>query len=134
MNPKFTLSVAGYVCFTLLAIQPISSIAAIKKTRNEAEIFEEEKPSNKTRTGASRNNTAVKIYPDLIKKAMHVVAKENEGKEIDFFVFDLEGTLLKHYKMNDGDHKKITGLDRGRYIYHVFCGDEETATGKFDIR
>ena len=41
---------------------------------------------------------------------------------------------MKHYKLDEGDHKKITGLQRGKYIYHVFCGDEETATGKLDIR
>ena len=134
MNPKFTLSLAGCICFSLLAIQPYSSIAAEKKEPATVEIKEEEKPAGNTRLSSSRNNNAVKIYPAIIKKAMHVVAKENEGKEIDFFVFDLEGTLLKHYKMNDGDHKKITGLERGKYIYHVFCGDEETATGKFDIR
>ena len=76
----------------------------------------------------------VKIYPDIIKKAMHVVAKENDGKQIDFFVFDPEGTLMKHYRMNDGEHKMIDGLERGKYVYNVFCGDEETAAGKFEIR
>jgi lipopolysaccharide export LptBFGC system permease protein LptF len=134
MNPKFTLSLVGCICFSVLVMQPYSSIAATKKVATAVEIKEEEKPAKNTRLSSSRNNNAVKIYPHLIKKAMHVVAKENDGKEIDFFVFDQEGTLLKHYKMNDGDHKKITGLERGKYIYHVFCGDEETATGKFDIR
>jgi hypothetical protein len=65
---------------------------------------------------------------------MHVVAKENEGKEIDFFVFDLEGTLMQHYKMENGDHEKLTALKRGKYIYRVFSGDEETATGEIEIR
>jgi len=134
MNPKFTLSVAGCICLNILVIQPYSSIAAEKKPTTMAEIKEEGNPSDKARLSSSRNNNAVKIYPALIKKAMHVVAKENDGKEIDFFVFDLEGTLLKHYKMADGDRKNINGLERGKYIYHVFCGDEETATGKFDIR
>jgi len=63
-----------------------------------------------------------------------VVAKENDGKQIDFFVFDPEGTLMKHYRMNDGEHKMIDGLERGKYVYNVFCGDEETAAGKFEIR
>ena len=57
-----------------------------------------------------------------------------KAERLIFFVFDLEGTLLKHYKMEGGDHQKITGLKRGKYIYHVFCGDEETAVGKFEIR
>ncbi len=128
MNPKFTLTLSC-LCVSILLLQ-FSSLAADKKPANA--ISEEIRSSKKTLS--SRNNNAVRIYPDIIKKIMHVVAKENEGKEIDFFVFDLQGTLMKHYRMNDGDHKKIDGLERGKYIYSVFCGDEETATGKFEIR
>ena len=128
MNPKLSLSITAGVCFSLLAIKPYASFNS-----GNTEIKEEKKPSDKTNY-SSRNNNAVKIYPDVIKKTMHVVAKENDGKEIDFFVFDLQGTLMKHYRINEGDHEKITGLKRGKYIYHVFCGDEETATGKLDIR
>ncbi len=130
MNPKFTLLFSAGIFFSVMSIQPFTGI---KYTTTE--IKEEKNPAKKpASTYSSRNNHAVKIYPDVIQKAMHVVAKENEGKQIDFFVFDLEGTLMKHYKMEEGDREKITGLERGKYIYHVFCGDEETAVGKFDIR
>ena len=129
MTPKLTLSLTC-VCLGILGLPPASS-AAEKKPAAKA-VREERKTPKKT--PSSRNNNAVKIYPDIIKKAMHVVAKENDGKEIDFFVFDPEGTLMKHYRMNDGEHKKIDGLVRGKYVYHVFCGDEETAAGKFEIR
>jgi hypothetical protein len=133
MNPKFTLSLAGCICFSLLAIQPYYSAATVKRNAATIGITEEDKPL-KTKSNSSRNNDAVRIYPDIIKKAMHVVAKSNDGKEIDFFVFDMQGTLMKHFRMKDGEHKTISGLQRGKYIYHVFCGDEETASGKFDIR
>ena len=130
MNPKFTLLFSAGIFISVIAMQTYTSNKSLR-----AETKKEKKPSTKTgSTFSSRNNHAVKIYPDVIQKAMHVVAKENDGKEIDFFVFDLEGTLMKHYKMEDGDREKITGLSRGKYIYHVFCGDEETAIGKFDIR
>ena len=91
---------------------------------------------NKAHSGsfASHNNSSVKIYPDALKRTMHVIARENGGKEIDFFVFDLQGTLLKNYRMRPKDHYKITGLAKGYYVYRVFCGDEETAAGKFEIR
>ena len=74
------------------------------------------------------------MYPDILKRVMHVVAKNNEGAEIDFFVFDLEGTIVKHYKMKSGDHQRLGDLERGKYVFSVFSGDEETASGKFDIR
>jgi hypothetical protein len=114
-------------------MQPHDAAATVMKNP-VANSVGEEKPVKTDRVNSSRNNNAVKIYPDIVQKAMHVVAKDNDGKEIDFFVFDMDGTLMKHYKMTDGDHKKLSGLSRGKYIYHVFCGDEQTATGKFDIR
>jgi hypothetical protein len=40
---------------------------------------------------------------------------------------------MQHYKMEDGDHKKLS-LTRGKYIYRVFSGDEETATGNLEVR
>ena len=96
----------------------------------------EEEPARKvkTRSFASRNNNSVRIYPDIVKRNMHVIAKENDGKEVDFFVFDLEGTLMQNVRMKPKDHIKVGGLARGSYVYRVFCGDEETATGKFEIR
>lgn len=132
------------LCSSLFMAQ--QAAAVVKPVRiNFLSVFnEEEKPIKKskartTKTAAAKtfvklNNDAVKIYPDALKREMHVVAKENEGKEIDFFVFDVEGTLLHNYKMQPKDHKRITGLKRGTYVYRVFSGDEETAAGKFEIR
>ena len=100
-------------------------------------LFGDEEPAKKkkgkNKSSYSLNNASVKIYPDAIKRSMHVIAKEN-GKQIEFFVFDLQGTLVQNHKMNARDHIRIEGLARGEYIYRVFCGDEETASGKFEIR
>lgn len=99
---------------------------------------EEKKPvkksSGKKTAFAPMNNSTVKIYPDIIKREMHVVAKENDGKEISFFVFDVQGTLMQQYKMKPKDHYRVAGLKKGVYIYRVFSGDQESATGKFEIR
>lgn len=93
------------------------------------------KEVKKTNARFSLNNKAVKIYPDIIKREMHVLAKENKKEEeLDFFVFATDGTLVQHYKMGPKEHKRISGLEPGKYIYRVFKGDEEAATGKFEIR
>lgn len=98
----------------------------------------EEKPAKKNKVKSknftSLNNSSVKIYPDVIKRDMHVLAKDNNRREIDFYVFDVEGTLVIQYKMKAKDHYRITGLARGTYVYRVFNGDEETASGNFEIR
>ena len=129
-----TLGFSTGVFFTqpLLAIErPVKSVAGI--THNPG-IEDPAKKKEKAKAFASHNNSSVKIYPDALKRDMHVVAKNNDGKVIDFFVFDLQGTLLQNYKMKAKDHYRISGLARGTYVYRVFNGDEETAAGKFQIR
>jgi hypothetical protein len=81
-----------------------------------------------------KKKKSVKLYLDAPKKKVHVKANENKGKEIDFFVFDLEGTLVHNHKMKMKDHHRVTNLTKGIYVYRVFCGDEETASGQFEIK
>jgi len=133
MKLNFTRICIAGVILCVLNVQPLTAGAAGKTdTPNEH-------PSlkglfKKSRSRISRNNHAVRIYPDPVRRAMHVVAKENKGKEIDFFVFDLQGTLIEHLKLDAGEHEKLTELERGKYIYRVFAGDEETASGDFEMR
>jgi len=144
MNLKLALRktkpLMALVTGSLMMMQTV--IASAKTPRSF--FNEEEKPAKKTksktkakdinRSVSSLNNLSVKIYPDALKREMHVVAKDNDGKEVDFFVFDLEGTLKHNYKMQPKEHQKIIGLARGTYVYRVFCGDDETAAGQFEIR
>lgn len=88
----------------------------------------------KTKLFSSRNNSAVKIYPDFIKRDMHVIAKDNNKEILDFFVFDVQGTLVFHKKMKANDHECLKNFKRGKYIYRVFTGDEETAAGELEFR
>ena len=137
-NTKTILALG--LCSGLLMGQPsLASGKFNKKPYPTAYGEEEPAKKNKSKSKAARsfaslNNQSVRIFPDALKREMHVVAKQNDGKVIDFFVFDLEGTLIQNYKMKARDHNKITGLARGTYMYRVFCGDEETAAGKFEIK
>lgn len=124
------------VCFSLLSVAPGTTLIASSGSNSPAtKEPAEKKTAAKSRSmRSSRKNHAIKIYPDAWKRVMHVVAKESNTQEIDFFVFDLQGTLIQHYKMEAGDHQKLVDLKRGKYVYHVFAGDEETASGQFEIR
>jgi hypothetical protein len=93
-----------------------------KKKKNEATAA----------ASTSLNNKSVKIYPDAFKKEMHVIVREKT--EITFVVLDTDGTLMLNRKLKSNEHFKLTGLEKGNYYYHVFDGDEEKATGKFEIR
>ena len=136
MKPKFTQVITGS-CFALAML--MFSFSSVAKTTENEDPKDKDKVKTETKkatkVSASRNNSSVKIYPDIIKRVMHVVAKDdNNGLGLDFFVFDLEGTLIQHYKMKSGDHQRLAGLERGTYVFRVFSGDEETAAGNFEIR
>jgi len=90
------------------------------------------KKETKTSSSFSLNNKSVKIYPDAIKREMHVISKEKE--ESTFFVFDMEGTFIINRIVVEGEHFKLSGLQRGFYTFHLFTGDEEKTSGKFEIR
>ena len=118
----------------LLIGHPVMAGYSEAKIENPLRDPGEKAPAKKTKAANSRKNNIVKIYPDLFRRSMHVVAKENDGKEIDFYVFDLEGTLIQNFKMKEKDRQQLQGLEKGKYQYRVFTGDEESANGQFEIR
>jgi Secretion system C-terminal sorting domain len=126
------------LCISAALVLTTPLFSAAKPVINLRIVTGEEVPAKKNKSRVKslsyRNNVSVKIYPDPIKKMMHVVAKANKSKEIDFFLFDMEGTLLRNYKLKAKEHIRIQGLQKGSYIYRVFCGDEETASGNFIIK
>ena len=133
MKLKSTHFLSG-VCIAIFVLMQSTVSYASTNTGEDPKEKENKEVTKTARVSTSRNNSSVRIYPDIIKRVMHVVAKETEVPEIDFFVFTLEGTLVQHYKMKPGGHEKIKDLERGKYVFHVFEGDEETATGNFEIR
>ncbi len=134
MKRTFTRTFIACTCFTLFAAKPYMAAATVTEPVTAIGTPEDKKPGKKTRLKASRRNQAVKIYPDPVKRMMHVVARVNDGKQVDLFVFDLQGTLMHHLKMESGAHAKIAGLQKGKYVYSVFSGDEEIATSRFEMR
>jgi len=127
---------------SLLPTKTILSIAVIclsgsklHASDNANEIFiskktfeDDKKPAKKEKS--FRNQNVVKVYPDIMKKEMHVIAKSGIEKEIEFMVFDINGNMVLNYKMKPGEKRKITELKKGSYMYHVFAEDEYLTTGK----
>jgi len=130
---------------TLLPTKIMLSIAVIclsgsklEATGNTNEIFikksfeDDKKPAKKEKS--FRNQNVVKVYPDIVKKEMHVMAKSGIEKEIEFMVFDINGNMVLDYKMKPGEKRTINELKKGSYMYHVFAEDEYLTTGKIVFR
>jgi hypothetical protein len=109
-----------------------SSVGLVLGMAQSCTATENANASDVRKTKTSRREREIKIYPDMIKRTMHVKSVHNA--EVDFFVFDSEGTLMVHYKMNEKDHMKINGLDKGTYTYQVFKNDEMSESGRLVIK
>jgi len=75
----------------------------------------------------------VKIVHNPEKNTVRIVVKDIADQTIDFYVFDLEGTMVINYKLRSKEKKVITNLEKGAYTYNAFSGDEETDFGKIVI-
>jgi hypothetical protein len=53
---------------------------------------------------------------------------------LEFYVFDLEGTLIHQTVLNPKDKKNITALNKGIYLYDLFFKDESIERGKIIIK
>ena len=109
-----------------------ASLALLLGVAPACSVIESVTTTEKNKTRPAKKEREIKIYPDIIKRTMHV--KNVDSSEVDFFVFDLEGTLMVHYKLNEKEHKRINGLEKGTYTYQVFKEDEMCESGKIIIK
>src|SRR5437762_6110262 len=112
--------------FLLFAVSMLSKRSAANNLFGD----DEKKPKKEKAT----TNSAVKVFPDAFKKAMHVVAKSSNEKDVNFFVFNNDGNMVLSYKLKKGDRKMIAGLPKGNYTYQAFCDDIAAGSGKMQFR
>ena len=93
----------------------------------------ERKSVRSANTFKKERKNLIKIVHNPEKKSVRVVVKDIAGQTIDFYVFDLEGTMVINYKLKSKEKKIITNLEKGAYTYNAFSGDEETDFGKIII-
>jgi hypothetical protein len=93
----------------------------------------ERKGSNNRNHLAKERKNLIKIVHNPEKRSVRVVVKDIADQTIDFYVFDLEGTMVVNYKLRSREKKIITTLEKGAYTYNAFSGDEETDFGKLII-
>ncbi len=127
MKTKFTQRTLTVLCLWLILLA-FTSCTAVENISAKADKKDKAKSVKVMSVMSLRSTKAVKIYPDLVKRVMHV--RSIEDREIDFFVFDESGAIVAHHKMSEKEHIRISDLKIGSYIYQVFDGDAMTDSGK----
>lgn len=82
-------------------------------------------------TKQARKNL-IRLYPNPSYGKISVSAVTS-GK-LNFYVFDLEGTLIYQAVLTNKERKNIENLQKGTYIYDVFQNDESVEEGKIIIK
>jgi hypothetical protein len=75
----------------------------------------------------------VKLYPNPTSTGT-VTIHSNTNEVLDFYVFDLEGTLLYRIELKGREEKTIKKLKKGSYAYDVFKDDESIEQGKIIVK
>lgn len=64
-----------------------------------------------------------------------IAFKNNLGDQpLEFFIFDLEGTLIHQTILQPKERKTIKDLKKGVYLYDLFIKDEGIERGKITIQ
>ncbi len=136
MKQKFYPLPLLYATMLLLACGFLTPATLMASGKTLSVIGKDEDGGKKSsrKEKSFKNQNVVRVYPDVIKKSIHVVARSGNEKEIEFLVFDINGNMVLNYKMKAGEKKAINKLKKGDYMYHVFSDDEYLTTGKIEFR
>jgi len=123
-------AISGAVVFSLMKFP----VTATEKNNPVNSSGDPAKKDRNTGKRSARKTKPVKIYPDPFTRAFHVVSNNTNEGRIDFYVFDLDASLINNHRLEPGEHIKIRGLEKGTYMYQVFDGDEMTESGKLEVK
>lgn len=126
---KQLLVPAGAICIMLF-----TSAHANANHKNTTGDKNTDNRKHNSKSRDNKKNNVVRVMQDPSKRSIHITVKDIADKTVDFFVFDLEGTLVINYKLRSKEKKTIKNLKKGEYVYNAFFGDEEADAGNIEIR
>jgi hypothetical protein len=82
---------------------------------------------------AEKMKAAVKLYPNPSTNGTVRVVSNTPGN-INFYIFELDGTLLHQAVIGERKKHTVTNLKKGVYTYDVFYNDEGIEHGKLIVK
>jgi len=76
----------------------------------------------------------IKIYPGARQEVLFFNASGEDGKVYQFFIFDVEGNLVKQTQIRNKQTTMITNFNKGCYTFEVFSDDEHIENGTLTIK
>lgn len=82
----------------------------------------------------SFTGTELSVKVDNVNKAVKVSVRTPKINNIQFYMFTVEGKLVKQYDINGPKKFVIEQLENGIYLYDFFSRDERLKTGKIELK
>jgi hypothetical protein len=76
----------------------------------------------------------IKIYPGATHEVLFFNASGEEGKVYQFFLFDIEGNMVKQTQIRNKQTTILTNFNKGCYTFEVFSDDEHIENGTLTIK
>lgn len=74
------------------------------------------------------------IKLDSKKEKGSVLVTSHRAQDVQFYIFDLEGTILHQGTLRSKEKKQIDNLAKGTYTYTIFENDESVEEGQLVIK
>lgn len=78
--------------------------------------------------------TELSVKVDNINKAVKVSVRTPKINTVQFYMFNVEGKLVKQYEINGPKKFVIDRLENGIYMYDFFSSDQRLKTGKIELK
>lgn len=75
----------------------------------------------------------IRLYPNANQQVLFFNASGEGGKVYQFYLFDMDGNLVKQANIRNKQTTVINDLEKGVYLFEVFSNDERIETGKVTV-
>lgn len=72
----------------------------------------------------------VKLFPNAKHEALFFNAAGEEGRVYQFYLFNVEGKLVKQANIKNNQTTIVRDLEKGSYLFEVFSNDERIENGQ----
>lgn len=76
----------------------------------------------------------IKVYAGAGNETLFFNASGEEGKIYQFFLFDIEGNMVKQTQIRNKQTTILTNFSKGCYTFEVFSDDEHIENGTVTIK
>jgi len=87
-----------------------------------------------TKLNQQNNHNIITIDPNPSTGNIQVKNITGNAREVQFYVFDLDGVMIENIRLLARETKKVNGLSKGVYLYDVFEKDESIERGKIIVQ